>query len=515
MMKRLLMMVALLAGVNAGHAVERHSNGLGGGRWTDPGSWHDKSVPASTDVVVIASGDTLQLDAEVAVCAGLLIDPDGVLTVRPGEQSRMLRLTGPVESYGLIRVDATRARGGTITIRVESDEAERRAIRLNKNAGLLLYGPVNTEDGRPGISLETVRADGTNAPGVITAGSDVLLDLSNVRLLNFALQASGLDNTGFKQSERLNLTGCRFEGYGRVELRNCDSAVVAGNRFLWEEAGDAPAPAVSTASCKLSDLRQNTVSGRFADAFDLGAETDGSVTSNTVEGAVTGFSLRSCANAMFRANAALGCSDGFRATASSGAVEGMRVKGTKRAVVLVGSQMQLADVRIDETPVGGIPFFLEGSSAVLLNVNVATNQVQRNGPPPAGKEPWLTLMHYLVVKAAGAAAPGSEVSVATAAASGGAPGGLSDLNVRSSPARILANGLTPLPRSLRCLVVRGWRLENDGTVREAPFYELKVMGPPDPKTGQRPVLKTQVVEPRESWYRAEPDAPTPTLEVKW
>jgi hypothetical protein len=514
-MKRSLFSLAVaLLGLGSAMGAERHSNGLGGGPWTDPGTWHDKVVPGATDVVVIASGDTLQLDAETAACGGLLIDPDGVLTARPDDRARLLRLTGSLESYGLIRIDATRSRG-RLTIRIETDEPAKRAIQLFRHAGLLVYGAKVTEDGQPGVSLEMAMAGGAPAPGVLTAGPGVQLDLSAVRLANVAVLATGLDNTGFKPGERLNISDCRFEGFGRVELRDCDSALVAGNRFAWNEPGEAPAPAVATATCKLTDLRLNGISGRFPVGIDMGAEIDGAVTSNTVEQAGAGFSFRSCANLMLRADAAVGCGNGLVMTSGSGAVEGFRVKGAARGIVLVASKMQLADVRIEETPENGVPFVLESSSADLLNVNVTTNQIRRSGAAPAGGEAWVTILHYVVVKAGGKAPPGSEVAVATAAASGGPPGGLADLNVRNSPARILSSGLTPLPRTLRPLVVRGWRIDGAGVFRAAPFYDLKVMGPPDPGTGQRPVLKAQVIEPRDSWYRPEPDAPAPTLEVTW
>ena len=507
-------MAALALRVGGGLlAAERHTNGLGGGLWTDPGSWHGQVSPAATDVVVIASGDTLQADAGEAVCAGLLIDPDGVLAARPAGTPRRLLVTGPVESYGLIRVDAAREPQAAFTLRVEAAEPGARVIRLHRNSGLLLYGPASPEAGAPGVSLEAGAPGGADAAGAIEAGPGVRLDLAGVRVLNWAVKATGLDNTGFKPDERLNLASCRFEGFGRIELKECDSALVAGNRLEWRGTEAALAPAVSASSCKLGDLRQNRVTGRFPAGFDLASETDPAVTSNTVEGAEAGFSFRSCANPMIRANAALGCGDGLRIAGGSGAVEGLRVRGVRRGVVLTECQVQVSDARIEDTPDGAAPVHLESASVALLNVNVTTNQIRRSGRAPAGKEPWATQLHYLVVKAAGAFPPGSEVAVATAAASGGPPGGLADLNVRNSPARILANGLTPLPRTLRPLVVRGWRIDNAGVFREAPFYDLKVTGAPDPATGARPVLKAQVVEPRENWYRPEPDAPAPTLEV--
>lgn len=498
---------------------ERHTNGLGGGRWTDPGSWHGGLLPAATDTVVVAAGDAIQFDMDGLggpACAGLMIDPEGVLTARASETSHVLRVAGPVESYGMIRVDATRAPGARIEIRIETDRVEDRVIRLNRRGALLLYGPANAEGGGPVITLAACTAAGSNAAGQVTAGGDTLFDLSGVRIRDFAVIVSDLDNTGFEPGERLNITGCRFEGAARLELKECDSALVANNRFSWEGPAEAPASAFSSVSCKLTDAKLNVVSGRYPVGLDFDRETDGAVMSNQVNGAVVaGIRFRGCANAMIRANGVVDCREGLQLFQTTGAVEGMAIRGAMTAVQMVGSRLQLADLTLDETPSNAVALLLESSSATLLNGNIPEGAIKRvNTRPPPNKEPWVTLLYDVVVKVSGTVPPGCEVSLATAAASGGAPGGLADLNVRNSPARILGNGMTPLPRTQRCLVARGWQIEPDGKKKDAPFYDLTVLGPPDAKTGIRPVLKTQVVEPKEGWHRPDPDAPAATLEVK-
>jgi hypothetical protein len=93
------------------------------------------------------------------------------------------------------------------------------------------------------------------------------------------------------------------------------------------------------------------------------------------------------------------------------------------------------------------------------------------------------------------------------------PEGKADLNVRNSPTALSPAGLTPLPASMKPLIVRGWHIAADASVRPAPFYDLIVSAPPA-EAGQPPVeLKKLLVEPTAAWFRPEPDSPEPTVLV--
>jgi hypothetical protein len=122
-------------------------------------------------------------------------------------------------------------------------------------------------------------------------------------------------------------------------------------------------------------------------------------------------------------------------------------------------------------------------------------------------------MAYLVAQVKGSRPAEAEVRVRTASASGGPPANAADLNVRNSPAKLTADGLTPLPRTLRPLIVRTWSIGRDGKEKVAPFYDLSVTAPGATEGAPAAVLKTQTVEPKETWDRLEPNKPVATVEV--
>ena len=123
-------------------------------------------------------------------------------------------------------------------------------------------------------------------------------------------------------------------------------------------------------------------------------------------------------------------------------------------------------------------------------------------------------MFYLVAKVQGKIPAGATVRVQTAKVSGGAPAGKADLNIRNSPAPISTVGLTPLPRMRQCLIVRGWSIGAGGTPRPSPFYDLLVLAPSNDPGTKPQVIARDVIEPKASWFRAEPDRAEPTLEIK-
>jgi hypothetical protein len=118
-----------------------------------------------------------------------------------------------------------------------------------------------------------------------------------------------------------------------------------------------------------------------------------------------------------------------------------------------------------------------------------------------------------VAKLKGNVPAGARIELQTAGRNTAANPRAADLNIRNSPARILSNGLTPLPASLEPLIVKGWTIDDDLKQTEAPQYTLRVV-PPEAEAG-KPMksLHTQNVTPAASWYRAQADSVEPTLEI--
>lgn len=510
----LLASVLCLCIATSAFGVEIHSNGLGGGRWCDPASWHGGAVPAGTDVVVVATGDTIVFDGhspDGPTCAGLFLDPESVLSLASNGAEHVLGVAGPVESYGIIRLDGSRRREGRLELRLLAP-APSCTIRLLRRGGLLAYGAEGLPDGQFNVVISTAAvAEGQTEPvGIIVAGRDSMVDLQRVHLSGVSMQTSSIDNTGFKASERLNVLGCLFTQQARLILHGCDTVAVRNNRFEYQAETPLGVAAIELNGCKLTDLTGNVVSGYRSGLF-LQNDVDSSATGNVVSDGVMGIYWHG-QNAMLRGNRIARCTTGVHITSSSGVIEKTNVSTSQNAVEVVNSTVQLTDLHVAELAEDGTALSLTNSTVTLLNSNVQETQVKVAGTPP-GNEPWVQAIEYLIVRLKGEWPDGTEVIVGTAQASGGPPPGMADLNVRNSPAPLSTSGFTPLPSSLRPLVVRSWSLRRDGQVAPAPFYDLLVQAPAAEAGGPPRVLKRVVLEPKPEWYREEPDAPVPTVEV--
>jgi hypothetical protein len=182
-------------------------------------------------------------------------------------------------------------------------------------------------------------------------------------------------------------------------------------------------------------------------------------------------------------------------------------------VAISAATVQLTDLCFDGLPPTNLAMTVESSAVSLLNCNVAAEQIQVGTTPVPGTAPFVQSMQYIVAQVKGARPPEAQMEVRTAAKSGGPPQGVADLNVRNSPAKLSAQGLTPLPRSLKPLIVRSWSIGRDRKKVESPFYDL-IVSTPGAKEGEpSKVLKTQVVEPKNTWFRPDPNQAAPTVEV--
>lgn len=501
--------------VGMAHVGEYHSNGCGGGNWSDPETWHEKIVPAGADIVVIAADDTVVFDGhstEEPGCRKIQIDPRGVLTFKADEQAHTLNVAGPVESYGTIRMDGSKSPLGVMELRLVAEAEEERTIRMLPNSTLFLNG-VEREGGHKNVVLGAFAAQAgqSRRTALVVARDETMVAIRCAELRDIVLTVYDLDNTGFKANERLSISESYFTGSSRLAFFGCDTPAVQKNSFICEAARPLGAPAIAINACKLAQIQDNVFSGPYDPAIQAQKDVDSSVTDNVISNAARGIAW-SGQNAMLRGNTIAGCKAGLVVEDVNGAVEGMIVRGPELALDVQRSQVQFTDVRVENMPTNGTALFLNSSEATLLNCNIEPAQIKVADKTPTNAS-WVQTMNYLLVQVKGSHPQQTMVEVRTAPVSGGPPGGgAADMNVRNSPVRVNAEGYTPLPRSLRALVVRAWSLGRDGTKTNAPSYDL-VVSTPDEKTGVLKTLKSMVIEPKPAWYRPDPNQLTPTVEV--
>ena len=137
-------------------AAEVHSNGKGGGPWSDPASWRTKAVPTPTDDAVISRGDVIVFDRNddgQISCQQLFIDPRGSLVFKTGNGEQVFCAGGPIEAFGTIKLDATRAAADFLELRMVADKPDQRVLRLLKGGALLIAGRDNLPDGRRNAAI--------------------------------------------------------------------------------------------------------------------------------------------------------------------------------------------------------------------------------------------------------------------------------------------------------------------------------------------------------------------------
>lgn len=519
--RRLSALVVLLAGVARAHAGEadvRSSNGMGGGRWSDPQTWHGGVVPGVSNRVVISGADTVHFDVPRdgrPHCAGLAVDPSGVLSFRMDGGTNVLVVNGPVTVYGTIRADATRDPGSQAGLELVAETLQDRTVNLLRGGGLLLYGAPAGAGGGGVPNLTLAAAPGSDASGGrVVAEGEAMIDLQRVAIAAVSVQASNLDNTGYKPNQRLNIIACHFTNGAAVRLAYCDTAVVRDNVFRIGAQPVRVTSAITLARGSLSACRGNLIDG-YNQAINFAHEVDVSLLDNRFfnqQVAIAGTHGRNC---MIKGNAISNAVGGVELAHSSGVVEDLRVAAArKNGVVLRQSALQLTDAVFEALAPDAVPLLLDSSSVTLLNANLDSKAIRLTGKRPA-EGFWVQAMNYLVVRLTGKVPPRSIVQVATAAVSGGVPkDGAADLNVRNSPADVGPSGWSPLPGTMRPLIVRSWSIKGNEEVADPPFYDLTVRrfqadGAPDPKP-----LHAQVIEPRDAWFRPAPNAAVATLEIK-
>jgi hypothetical protein len=121
---------------------------------------------------------------------------------------------------------------------------------------------------------------------------------------------------------------------------------------------------------------------------------------------------------------------------------------------------------------------------------------------------------FLIVGLKGTFPRGAQVEVRTSNPAVPIAAGAMDMNIRNSPARVRADGSTPLPQSLTPLIVKSWMMDDDGKIAPPPEYTVNVIEPAAEPGAKPRVLKSVKVKPDETWFRAEPNDLKPTLEIQ-
>lgn len=521
-------LMAAVAAADSGSAAGRevHSNGSGGGRWSEPSTWHGGQVPSAADTVVIAMRDTVEFDQDDHsgdTCAALFLDPEAVLTFRQGRGDRTLSVGGIIESYGAIRLDGTADRRTHLTLRLTAADAADRRIILRQHASLLAYGhEVSAAD--PNVTIISDKG-----PAALSADGGVMLDLHWTRVVNLRFDLANFDNSG-GANERLNLIGNRFTG-SSLKISHSDSPMLRGNHFA---LGQAPMPAfaLSFERCSLVQLVDTTVAGGFRTGVRFTNDTSSNIVDLTIEGARnSGVIVRGGTDTSLRGLRVQGnnASDGVVVQNSKCILENVAVSGFMTGFDFRQARAQMADCSVAAEPDGrGHDVFsalrLSSSSVRLINSTIAPHEVRIVGrePPPDG-EGYVEALQYLVVQANPPGGRrgdefdtqdlprGLRVRVRTAAQSGGVAAGHSDLNVRNSPMPFSSRGLTALASSRRAMVVRSWRFDRNGELHQAPFYDLFIEAPEE--DGSYKVLVEKVIEPTSEWFRPDLNSAVPTVEV--
>lgn len=552
-----LLVICYACPAAAARAEEIHSNGRGGGLWSDAATWRGKAAPGPGDDVVIARGDVVVFDrnddqvkfvetgaalvggvatvpgprtlgAAAVLLAGvsgktscrqLNIDPKGVLTFKPNGGRQTICVNGPVESFGTIRLDARNQPNDFLELRLVGRTPAERSVKLQKGGALLVEGRANLGGGRRNVALtsrpQPWLAPGVNDPevlGTIAGEAGTMIDVQRAVVTNLFIQAVGIDNTGAKPNERVNLAESRFLERSRLLCTGCDTPLIANNEFDCG-AASIPAAAIHLYASPLAEVRGNRVRGHYSYGIMGTAQTDSSVTNNTIERCGGGIYWYG-ENGMIKQADIRGCGTGIVVTSMSGTLEDITVDGATTAFYHAGATAQLTNFRATNLAKDGVVVSYSSGPLTLLNCDVRPDQVKlipQTTPPPKPPPFLVQALHYLVVGVKDEVPANTQVEVRTAQAAPATPGA-ADLNVRNGPA-LLASGRTPLPQALNPLIVKAWVIDANGKTVPAPEYVIRVLAPAAREGGERKLLKTLTVKPQDTWYRPRPNEPTPTLEV--
>ncbi len=510
-------------------AGEVHSNGTGGGLWSDSATWRTKTVPGPDDSAIVSAGDAVVFDRDDSAdgkrsCKDVYIDPEGSLTFKAGGK-RVLSVQGPIESYGVIKLDASASADDLIEVRFTGPAAQRN-LKLVKGGAFVTLGKSGLPDGKKNVIIRSIApappapAAGAPAPppmpiadtlGYIDGVVGTSIDLHQTQFDGMTVRASTIDNTGAKPNERVVIADNHVTGGATIAVAICDTPSIVNN--VVEYSGDPLSSyGISVGSCPLAEIRGNTVNGKFSYGIFGSAQSDSVVANNSIT-ATNGIYWYG-GNDMLKGNTIHGGGVGIVLTSMTGALEEITFDGCReQALTVSGATIQATSLRFTNLPKECSRVFFVGGSATFVNCDITPEQIKMNQPIPVTPKPRVMAMQYCVVNVKGTLPAGAAVDIATANPPKPLAKGAIDLNIRNNPAAIGSGGLTPLPHSLKSLMVKTWTIEGNGALTPSPQYSVSVTSPPDKPDGEPKKLKTVTITPDASWYRAMPNEPTPTMEI--
>jgi hypothetical protein len=494
-------------------SAEITTNGTGGGPWTDTATWRGGAVPKADDEVTVRKGDTVVFDRNddgKVTCAKLFIDPDGGLKFKTGAGKVVFVTPGPIESFGLLKLDGTAAADDFHELRLTGKTPEDRTVKFEKGGALVVSGKANLPGGKRNVLIGSKCPDPKAAdPSAKVTVKGGILDVQRADFQDVKLDGDDIDNTGAKAGQRCNVIGNRFLGKGNLSLVSCDTPAVTDNLLDYPGGPWQQPAAIALNGCPLADVKNNTIKGYFYYAFSVYGCTDAVLKGNTTEKAYVGVY---CVGAtMFKANTFREAGTAFVVTSINGTLEDTVIEKTAIGMHINGGTVQMANTVFRDPPKEHHAIDFAAGELTLINCNFGPEQVTLPKTLPKTDKPMVTAMHYLVVKVNGDVEEDTAVDVRTVNPNPPIAAGAADLNVRNAPAPLLA-GRTPLPQSLSPLMVKSWVIDKDGKTVPAPEYTVRVVGPSD-GVKERPVFKTLTVKPDAKWFREKPNDPTPTLEV--
>lgn len=493
---------------------EIHSNGRGGGLWSEPATWHGGQVPGPEDTVVIAMRDRVEFDGDdraQPTCRALHLDPEAVLSFRDSRGGRRtLTVAGPVESYGTIRIDGTGDRRGMYELRLVGEGRAARTVTLQENAGLLIYGYEHHRDERNvrlvATSLDP-EAEGAPTPARIIADGRVMFDLHHAHVRDVELELSNLDNSGGAR-ERLNIIGSALTGRSRLRLENCDTPTVRDNHFHAD--GDAaPDHAIRMIGNTLAQIIGNTIEGPYDMGLHINPDRNSTLADLQIRDVTTrGVYMRNVTDTVLR-NVHIESEDAtegvwLQSSYGGALLEQVRVVGADRGFRVRHSRAQMSDCAAEGMAVpdeerAGVGLHVHRSSVRLINSPFDPDEIEINadGSPPGDDEPYVETMQHVVVRVLPAE---EEVEAETDAAQAPAPGGAeasarrggeapAGLGAEQFQPRDAAHRTVDLPRGVR---VRMQTAEASGGV-PADRADLNVRNSPVPvsRTGFTPMPGSQ------------------------
>jgi len=517
---RLVLAVACVSLVGSVTAKEIHSNGLGGGRWSDASTWRGGAVPGAEDEAVIGARDIVLFDrddADKPTCKALILDPNSNFAFQGGLGKRTLTVSGPIEIPGSPKMHAQGA-SDDMAIQLCATVAAERVIKLERGGALMVAGRPALAEGKRNARISiTAPTDGKVVPaGELTAGNRTMIDLQSAQIDHIAVTATGIDNTGAKPNERCNFTGNLFSGHARLAVHGCDTPMIARNTFDVRKVPLVRPAGLQVGSSPLADIRDNRVLGPYAIGISV-STSECSVTGITVEDCAQGI-VWHAGTAMLKDNTIRNCKTGLSLRTITGSAEDTFIDGCELPVSTASAKAQLTNVTITNPPATAL-MEMTASSVSLLNCNVRPEQIKstRDRTLPRNvnnTDPAVEALSFLVVQLKGDVPRGAKVQLVTTKPAAPLAPGAQDPNVRNSPAALRPDGLTPLPQTLTPLVVKTWRMNEDGSVVPAPEYTLTV-SEPSTEPGAKPhILKTLKIKPDDTWHRPKPNDLKPTLEVE-